>query len=187
MKENELEKKLNDIASGRKWIDKIIHYNHKKTDEQEKHYITERQRSLLQAIFDLFDSLRWQISLNSYKELNIKESPPVKEKLTFGGSCGDQVKVRPCGKEYGDKTYFGILLGEIPLSISAGVDKEGNLNISRSMYNPAIFVPDLKKIIYGCGSWWGKIESEEELNKLITDETIENVWYVKILSSKAFK
>lgn len=46
--------------------------------------------------------------------------------------------------------------------------------------NPAIFVPELGKIIFGMESWWGRIKSEEEL-KDITDGDIENVWYVKML------
>ena len=45
--------------------------------------------------------------------------------------------------------------------------------------NPAIFVPELGKIIFGMESWWGRIKSEEEL-KDITDGDIENVWHVKM-------
>jgi hypothetical protein len=50
-------------------------------------------------------------------------------------------------------------------------------------YNPAIFVPELNKVIFGYESWWSEITTEEELNNVITDHTIENVWYVKLLKS----
>ncbi|SME48916.1 hypothetical protein BACERE00183_04191 [Bacillus cereus] len=40
----------------------------------------------------------------------------------------------------------------------------------------------MKEIIYGAGSWWGKINSEEEL-KEITDADINDVWYVKMLQN----
>lgn len=48
--------------------------------------------------------------------------------------------------------------------------------------NPAIFVFDLNKIIYGCESWWGVIKSEEDLNS-ISDCDIDNVWYVRALKT----
>ena len=50
--------------------------------------------------------------------------------------------------------------------------------------NPAIYVPVLDKIIWGYGSWWGPIKSEEHL-KQITDEDIQNIWYVKALKQLA--
>ena len=46
--------------------------------------------------------------------------------------------------------------------------------------NPAIYVPELGKIIFGMESWWGIIESPEEL-KDISDDDISNTWYVKLL------
>ncbi len=98
-------------------------------------------------------------------------------------NIGDLVSVRPCGEEYKGKTYFGILLGDFPLGMRGTYNPESKkLTVGPSMMNPAIFVPDLKKIIYGCGSWWAVIESEDELRK-ITDEDIENTWYVKLLKS----
>jgi hypothetical protein len=45
--------------------------------------------------------------------------------------------------------------------------------------NPAIYVPELRKIIFGCGSWWSEIESPDEI-KDITDDDIENCWYVRL-------
>lgn len=90
------------------------------------------------------------------------------------------VSIRPCSKELGDKTYLGWLLGDIAMSQMARIQKDGTLEISMAMHNPAIFVPELGRIIYGCESWWGAIETPEDLRK-ITDADIDNVWYVKAL------
>ena len=90
------------------------------------------------------------------------------------------MKVRPCDKKYGEKTYLGILLGELPLSISHSIDKNGIVMAEHAMYNPAIFIPEIKDIVFGCGSWWSKIDTEEEL-KQITNSDIENTWYVNFL------
>lgn len=95
---------------------------------------------------------------------------------------GALVKIRPCGKEYGDKTYLGIYLGDADIGLFCSHNtKTGILSIKRS-YNPAIFIPELRKIIYGCESWWGIIENESEI-KEITDDDIDNVWYVKLLKA----
>jgi len=110
-------------------------------------------------------------------------SEAIHEKLLLGGKCGDMVAVRPCGKEYGDKTYLGVLLGEVAMSVSCRFDAEaGKLTLFQSYHNPAMYVPDLKKVIYGCGSWWGKINNEDDL-KQITNQDISNVWYVKAMKA----
>lgn len=96
------------------------------------------------------------------------------------GDCGQLVKIRPCGKEYADRTYLGFLLGDLPFMLCITHNPE-TLELSCSTIgNPAIFVPELRKIIFGMESWWGEIESEEEL-KDITDSDIENVWYINML------
>lgn len=95
-------------------------------------------------------------------------------------NCGQLVKIRPCGKEYGDKTYLGFLLGDLPFTLYITYDPE-TLELSCSTTgNPAIFIPELRKIIFGMESWWSGVESEEELRD-ITDDDIENVWYVNML------
>lgn len=47
--------------------------------------------------------------------------------------------------------------------------------------NPAIWVPELEKVVWGDSSWWGPIEKKEDAERLITDADIQNVWYVKAL------
>lgn len=95
---------------------------------------------------------------------------------------GKFVKIAPCGDEYKGKTYLGIFLGDLPIGnhISYKEDTK-ELSVSFST-NPAIFVFEVNKIIFGCESWWGIIESEEDL-KEITSEDIDNVWYVKALKT----
>ena len=93
---------------------------------------------------------------------------------------GGFAKVRPCGEEYENKTYLGLFLGELPTSSHAIYNtKDKELNVIM-LCNPAIYVFDLNKIIYGYESWWSRIESENDL-KDITDIDINNQWYVKAL------
>lgn len=98
------------------------------------------------------------------------------------GIIGKPVAVRPCGKEYEGKTYFGIYLGEFPLSFSWQIksDDPKKMLVKPFFNNPAIFVPSIRKTIFGCESWWHEIENEEAL-KQISDEDINGTWYVKML------
>lgn len=97
----------------------------------------------------------------------------------LGHEIGVPVKIRPCGNEYDKKTYFGIYLGDLPVSNFVMYNKgTGNLSILPHR-NPAIYVPELKKIIYGCESWWCEIKDEEDI-KEITDDDINGQWYVRL-------
>lgn len=120
---------------------------------------------------------------NLYIEYPIEVSKINCEKQTYGyedGDIGGFVSIRPCAEEYQNKTYLGIYLGDLPISPTVTHNSETKeLNVG-FMNNPAIFVFDLKRIVYGCESWWGLIENEEDLRQ-ITDADINNVWYVKIL------
>jgi len=170
--EQEINKELEEIRGGMRLLDSIVYQDYKTG----KGKLSEKQVEVVQQLFKLFDRLGWQIAFNSYKELRSADDKPINK-----SKCGAPVKVRSCKNEHGDKTYFGIFLGEIPLSIGHSIDKQGVVTASRSMYNPAIFIPELNDIVFGCESWWGEIKSKEELDKLITDDVIKNVWYVKLL------
>ena len=105
------------------------------------------------------------------------------EKCMSGTTTGTFVAVRPCDDECEGKTYLGIFLGNLALSMSVRYSsKDMNLYPQYTMHNPAMWVPELKRIIMGCGSWWGKITSPDDLRK-ITDADIDNVWYVQALKS----
>lgn len=98
----------------------------------------------------------------------------------LGHKCGELCEIKPCGEEYDGKSYIGIYLGDLPIAIHTCYDKESGILSNGTMNNPAIFVPELKKIIYGCESWWRTIKSVEDFTG-ISEEDIENTWYVKLL------
>ena len=105
-----------------------------------------------------------------------------KMKQLMMGRAGSLVKIRPCNKEYGGKTYLGLYLGNQPWSQTVSYNnKSGELTVGMAT-NPAIYVFDLQRIIFGAESWWGIIENLEEL-KDITDDDINNIWYVKALKA----
>ncbi len=95
---------------------------------------------------------------------------------------GALVKIRPCGDEYKNKTYLGFYLGDLPTQIVSSLNSKTSVLKISTMTNPAIFVPELKKIVFGYESWWGEIKDEKEL-KEITSDDIDNVWYVKLLKA----
>jgi hypothetical protein len=69
----------------------------------------------------------------------------------------------------------------LPLGIHVIFNKEtGVLMAMPSYHNPAIVVPELGKVVMGCESWWGKINTQEDLEQ-ISDEDIRKNWYVKLL------
>ena len=176
MDEQQIGEKLEGIRKNMKIFDSIVHVEPNNEDGQMKFYLSKNQKEIVQELLDFFRSLNWQIALNSYKELELDQRGGYANR-----GCGTPVKVRSCKEEHGDKTYFGILIGDVALTLHASIDGEDNLKVSNSMYNPAIFVPELNEVVFGCGSWWSELEDESELNKLITDESIQNVWYVKML------
>lgn len=95
---------------------------------------------------------------------------------------GKFVSIRPCADDCEGKTYLGLYLGDLPVSPYVSyIEKDQELNVNLMM-NPAIFVFDLNKIVYGMESWWGIIKSEEDLRQ-ISDLDIDNVWYVRALKS----
>ena len=49
-----------------------------------------------------------------------------------------------------------------------------------SFYNPAIYIPELGVTVYGCESWWSKINTTDDFSD-ISDLDIQNVWYVKLI------
>lgn len=124
--------------------------------------------------------MQFPITVNAIK---FETSDIYSRKLLFGGQCGDWVAVRPCDKELGDRTFLGVLIGQISLRRGCQHDPEsGDLSVVNMMGNPAIYVPDLKRVVFGYESWWGKIKDPEGL-KQITDADINDVWYVQALKA----
>jgi len=93
---------------------------------------------------------------------------------------GTMVAVRPCAEKYNNKTFLGMYLADAPTGF-IGKQQGGKMILEMSDYtNPAIYILELDEIVWGYESWWGEIESEEKLRE-ITNEDIDNCWYVKAL------
>jgi hypothetical protein len=94
-------------------------------------------------------------------------------------TSGSFVAVRPCDKELENRTFLGMLLGDMATGLGVRYTKEiETIEVSFSGHNPAIWVFDLNRIVLGCGSWWKRIEDEEQL-KSITDYDIQNAWHIR--------
>lgn len=101
-----------------------------------------------------------------------------------GSDVGKFAMIRPCNKELNPdgKTFLGLYLGDMRV-MGGGLryNKETQrIQFLEQYGNPAIFVFNLKRVVFGYASWWGIIESEEQLQQ-ITDADIDDVWYVKAL------
>lgn len=174
MNEEELKTAISEIASELKMLDLHLYSGDGKT-----YTLNERQGTAVQKLLDVLRALNWQLKFNQFKTLEVVESPTIKD--SWRTKTGTPVKVRSCKEEHGNKTYFGIMIGDVALTIGHKI--EGDTVIAeKAFYNPCIFVPELATVVYGCSSWWEEIKSKEELDKMITDETIKNVWYVKMLN-----
>ena len=113
--------------------------------------------------------------------INGIENQKIDTEKCLGHEIGCLCEIRPCADEYKDQSYIGIYIGDLPISITTSHDENTGILKNGVMTNPAIFVPELKKIIYGCESWWREIKSIEDF-KGISQEDIDNAWYVKLLS-----
>lgn len=119
------------------------------------------------------------------QKIEFKVEEPIHAKGFGSAKPGEFVAVRSCKKEHGDKTRLGLMLGFVPIHNAAVWDeKTGTLTFEHFGGNPAMFVFDLNEVVLGCGSWWGKIKDENHL-KEITNDDINNVWYVKALKQLA--
>ena len=121
--------------------------------------------------------IEYPISVN---KIETEDFAPDKNGL-YKSYIGKPVVIRVCDKTDDKKTYLGVFVGEVPSYASVSYDKEQVLHI-RPAYNPAIFVPELNRIVLGCESWWKIIDNKNDLSE-ISDEDINNVWYMKALKS----
>ena len=93
--------------------------------------------------------------------------------------CGKYVAVRICEND-NDKTYLGIYLGDFVIGNNYSYNRAKEELSIIAMTNPTIFIPELNKIVFGMESWWYELEKPEDLQE-ITNEDIDNVWYVQAL------
>lgn len=124
---------------------------------------------------DMYDSkfIEYPIVVNA-----IEQKPIDYSDILYKSYVGKPVAVRLCNN---DKTYLGLFLGELPSSSTISLNKENVLTVNHMM-NPAMFVPELNKIVFGYESWWKILENEKNF-KEISDTDIENIWYIRALKS----
>lgn len=108
-------------------------------------------------------------------ELN-NEEKPLKQNENTGRIC----RIRCCGKD--DTTYLGFYLGECPISNTVNYYKDTKILKVGYLSNPAIFVPKLNRVVYGCESWWNFIKDPDNIEN-ITDELINDQWYMKMVKN----
>lgn len=99
----------------------------------------------------------------------------VEQPKAWNVSC-TPIRVRPCAE---DRTYFGILLGDFPQRTQVSFSEEtAELNVE-TVNNPCILIPELNRVVFGCESWWSRLQPGEDVSDIM-DDTIENTWYVKL-------
>jgi hypothetical protein len=94
------------------------------------------------------------------------------------------VRIRPCAPACAGKTFLGLYLGDLANEIGCSFNRQtGVLEVYADGHrNPAIWVPSLQRLVFGYESWWGPIDSEEQLAE-ITDDSIGKVWYVQAMKA----
>lgn len=97
-------------------------------------------------------------------------------------AAGQIVMVKPCQDEYKGQYMPGILLGELPWSVSSQYDEDTHVLRNRIVKNPAIWVPAMGRIVYGAECWWAKMTDLRELDKATTiDQDV--AWLTNYVSS----
>ena len=96
----------------------------------------------------------------------------------LSGKAGALVRIRPVRDK---KTYLGLYLGDLSREVMFARGPKSKALLITERTNPAIWVFELNKVVWGDSSWWGKVEKPEDIDKLISDLDIENIWYVKVL------
>lgn len=94
---------------------------------------------------------------------------------------GTLVSVKPCDAKFENKTFIGILIGEVPLGIRFIKIDEDTTSVEGSHHNPLIYIPEKRTTVLGAASWWRPIKSKDQIKEITTSD-IQNTWYVKLLN-----
>jgi hypothetical protein len=186
MTEQELKEKLGELRQELGFAGSNIWSKIKWVDGQpvrKPKKLGEKQVAVAEKFLKLLEAMNWQLALNSYKHIKTEAGPALQTNNVSmrGYECGQLVKVRSTRPEHGKKTYLGFLIGDVATSINVSIQGD-TLNVGYGLTNPAIFVPELRTVIYGYESWWGAVKTPEQLAE-ITDETIQQQWYVQLLQN----
>lgn len=137
--------------------------------------MSKTELSIEEYIKDFNDNVRVQGEIEFPIEISAVEIN--NGRIDILKEVGSWVSIRPCDNE---KTYLGVYLGYMMFNSNHHYHLKTKVLKIVPFMNPAIYVPDLKRVVWGCESWWGIIRKPEELRK-ITDSDIQNVWYMKAL------
>ena len=67
---------------------------------------------------------------------------------------GMLVHIKPCEESLRGKTFIGVYLGDMQISVGCSYHPESKKLEVYGTHNPAIYVPALRRVVWGCGSWW---------------------------------
>lgn len=122
--------------------------------DNEKRYITEQECLKCNCYSNKY--IEYPITIN---KIETRETNPP------DSNCGKLVKIAPCAEEYQDKTFLGLYLGKFPIAPIISHDNNSGTLYITPMENPAIYVPELQKVIFGAESWWSFINPEDGLKE----------------------
>ena len=73
------------------------------------------------------------LAMSECKEVAHPTKPFFDKRVVGGNKVGEWVKIRPCGEQYADKTYLGILIGDAALGSSISC-KDGKIQLEVGNY-----------------------------------------------------
>lgn len=128
--------------------------------------------------FELLADIVWPIPVRG---VHVWVAPPFMDRCR----CGDPVRVRIVGEE---GTHLGVYLGDFVCSdggaFMAYHKPTEEIRIPLRT-NPAIFVPALRRVVWGAESWWAPVKDPDDLERAITDADIAGQPYVQMLRALA--
>lgn len=145
--------------------------------EQLESMFTNAKERLSSNFDEIVKDMKFLLAAQDVKEFII-EGGLFSRPIFPSGKPGSLVSVRPVGEEHEGKTYIGFLVGDMATGLSMKIEGD-KMVVKPSGSNPCIFVPALGATVMGYESWWAEIKNEEDF-KNITDDDIENTWYVKM-------
>jgi cell wall-associated NlpC family hydrolase len=126
----------------------------------------------------LLEDVAWPVEVRG---VNVWVAPALLRVAT----CGDLVRVRLAGEQ---ATHVGIYLGDllVPSFLVAYRKSTQEFQVPVRT-NPAIFVPALRRVVWGQESWWGPVKDAADLERAITAADIDGQPYVQMLRALAEK
>ena len=137
-----------------------------------------------ERLSDFFNTVSELVSkqMAALKMVTVPTVTYPKQPLIKAATDRQLVSVRPTSDNPDGKSYIGFLIGSVATGTSLSVT-DNEVIIENGGHNPAMYVPELGKLVYGYESWWSTIESEDQFRE-ITDDDISSQWYVKLFRDR---